>query len=320
MVAGAEPSPGDVLAQHGLLRLGATNIWINRLEHDLRANLDALPEHRQAIALLDEVLAQRIEQNARQFVTAQQTEASLNATLRNAQLDDAARRQINGRLTTLRSRMIPPADFGNHPETRQQLITLIGRRHALWLSLAAIRRDATQVSESYLALAQRPAIQNALKQLGPTQRLGPAKNYLDELPKLADYEALVLTDWVPVYHLAGRPRVSSIVNETTPVTFSWTSSPEATLLTASAAEAAGIEIPVNAPTMRLTLSKDRNVTARRVTIPYLRMGKHLLRDVDAYVLPTEGEDFGSRMSVSAFTDVRCEEQWERLRLVLSPRN
>lgn len=315
----AEPTPAEVLAQHGLNRLGATNIWIVRLERDLRAHLDALPEHRLAVVALEQALAERIEQNAKQFIAGQQTEASLTTTLRTAQLDDAARRQMQARLAELNARMIPPSQLGDQEDVRKQLAALIARRQAIWLSIVAIRRDAPILADSYAPLTKQASVSAALKQLGPTQRLGPARNYVDELPKLVEYESVALTDWIPVYQQAGKPRVAAILNETTPVTFSWSSSPEATLLTSSAAEAAGIEVPADAPKMTVTLAKGRTLIARRATIPYLRLGKYLVRNVEAFVLPAEGEDFGSRMGIGAIADLQMEEQWERLRLVLSPK-
>jgi hypothetical protein len=208
--------------------------------------------------------------------------------------------------------------LGEQTAVREKLIELTNRRHALWLSIMVIRRDATTMGETYDNVIRNPEVLAALKTLGGTHRLGPAKNYADDLKKLAEFENIVLTDWVPLFMQGGQQRVTAILNEATPVTFTWTPGSDPTVLTAGMAESAGLKIADEAPTMAISLASGRSVKAKRVQIPYLRLGKHLLRETEAYVLPPEAEDFGARLGGDAFSDWSSEAQPARLRLLLRP--
>ena len=108
--------------------------------------------------------------------------------------------------------------------------------------------------------------------------------------------------------------------EETPATFTWRTSDEPTIITASLAESAGIETPDDAPRVELRIGRRRRLTARQVKIPYVRFGKYLVRDVPAYVLPPEGEDLGSQIGQFALKGYRVSAEPGRLRLVIEPTN
>ena len=57
----------------------------------------------------------------------------------------------------------------------------------------------------------------------------------------------------------------------------------------------GIEVTPESPRVRVTVGRGRSVLARQVTIPYLRLGRHVVRDVPALLLPPEHEDAGSQI-------------------------
>ncbi|HTN77991.1 MAG TPA: aspartyl protease family protein [Pirellulaceae bacterium] len=311
-----DPRPADVLEAQGLARLGTSNYWGTKLEQELRIHLSDLPKHRAAISALEQSLLERIEKNAAEYAAAQRSEAALQATFASLPTNDPARKTVAERIKAVQQLAIPPARLAGQDDTRQQLIELTNHRHALWVAIGVVRRDAALLAESYAPLAKNDMVLTALRKLGGNHRLGPAKNYADDLRKLGDFERAVQTDWVPLYLQGDKQRVTALIDETTPMTFTWSTSPETSYITTSMAAAAGLEIPQNAAIVKVTPAKGRTFPARRVVLPYVRFGKYLLRDVEVVVLPPEGEDLGAQLSAAALSGVRASAQLNRLRLQL----
>jgi hypothetical protein len=173
------------------------------------------------------------------------------------------------------------------------------------------------LTRQYSALAQDAAVARSLRQLGKEQRLGPAEDYDSDrfLKGLAKFEAAVFTTDVPLYRDQGALRVAGLINHT-PVTFTWTQSSEPTMITASVIEAAGLIVPENAPQMQQRMDDGRMLSVRKFTIPYVRFGKQVLRDVPALALPPEGENLGTQIGASAFTGLSPKAEPEKFRLVI----
>lgn len=66
----------------------------------------------------------------------------------------------------------------------------------------------------------------------------------------------------------------------------------------------------------LTFERGRRAAARRVVVPALRFGRHVLENVPVWVLPPEAEDVGALIGPQAFTDCGVRLEPERLRLVI----
>jgi hypothetical protein len=108
-----------------------------------------------------------------------------------------------------------------------------------------------------------------------------------------------------------------IVNERAPVTFTWLSSNEPLVLTDAVAEAAGLERnSADADRVVIRVEPNRTLSASPATVATIRLGQHILHDVDALVLPPEAEDLGARIGVDAWSGYNVTLQLDRLRLVM----
>ena len=54
----------------------------------------------------------------------------------------------------------------------------------------------------------------------------------------------------------------------------------------------------------------------RMKVPQLRFGRHVLRDVDAYILAPEAADIGARIGAGAFAGYRVQLDADRLVLTV----
>ena len=138
-----------------------------------------------------------------------------------------------------------------------------------------------------------------------------------DVKRLGDYDKLVFTSWLPVYRQAGETRLAAIVNEQATVTFTWSEeTQDRLLLPASALESCGLALAKDAPQRQLKLV-GRNLAARELKIPFLRLGRHVVKNLVAWVLPPEGEDLGARLPRNVLAGLRVNIELDRLRLTIS---
>jgi len=319
LLAAARP-PQDaeaLLRSKGLHRHESGNIWVLGRESRLRTYTVSLDELRRSVIGLQAAVDQRIEQNRLRWEAASARSEVLKAALQTLKKDDPKRKAIEQQIQELRRQAVEPRQLGATPEVQARLVELTNQRQALTLAVLAIRDGVPRLEAEYQRLAQDAAVQAALRQLDGTSRLGPVQpNYRADLRRVGECERVVLTPWIPLYLQGGQLRIGGLVNERQPVTFTWKTETQPTVLTASMLEGAGLSVPRDAPSTTLAFDRGRQVTARQITVPAIRFGRHVLADVSAWVLPPEAEDLGAIIGPQAFGDygVRCEP--ERLRMVL----
>lgn len=310
--------------QFRLVRNG--RIWITPSEQRLIDRLDALPKLRVRILDAESALSQAVQQNAalwqqvdRVQQTIKQLEQSRGAATGNQRkkIEEELRRQRK-LAERIQQQAIDPAKLGGVPAVRRRLIALSNDRNELLLSLLWIRSAVAGLAEEYELLAANSAVNGALRELGTGNQLGPLRDYDQRLRQLDDYDKLAFVSHLPLYRSGDRLRVSLIVVDQTPATFTWRESHDPTMITAAVAEAAGISVPAAARRSKLTVAGGRQVEVRAVTIPYLRVGRYVIRDVPSLLLPPEGEDLGSQIGPVALPDHKAVARPERLCLTIEP--
>jgi hypothetical protein len=301
--AGGEfPGPEEVLAQEfGLIRRGKSEVWITPREASLRRQLGQLP------AMVDRARSDRdwiVETHKNNFLLWPQRKAregALKKSLGQLSPSDPQRRPLEEEMKALDRTAVSPEKLAGAPWVQPRLVDLSSRFNAILLSVFAARRDAELLGAEYQSLVQNRDVSRALEQLGGGHRLGPLRDYAPDLRRLDEFEQFVFNQAMPLYLQSGHVRIGAILNERMPVTFTWRESSEATVITAGIAQAAGIVPEPNAPQMTISCGPGRRVRANRVVLATLRFGKHVLRDVEAWLLPPEAEDCGCGISSSAFS-------------------
>jgi hypothetical protein len=305
--------------EKGLCQIPGGNVWLTDTERRAREHLAGLDDVKREILDLQKSLNERIHQNQVVWDTSRQQIATLKAALP-ATKKDSEKRQIERQIKELETKGIEPNRLAAEPDVRTALIRFTNARHRLALAVIAIRRLVPQMDDEYRQLAQSPDVQRALRALGEQHRLGPVGNgYRLEIRKLDEYERLVFTSWLPLYQESGRLRVGAIVNETTPITVTWQTSHDPTVLTVSMAEAAGIADVSSGEAVPITLAQGRQFIARRVAVPSIRLGSLVLQNVPALILPPDGEDLGAQLGLEALGDHYARVELEKLRLLIDPK-
>lgn len=331
-VAGAASQAEQFLAEEQGLILQKGR-WLLPAEVEFRQRVDSLkPLHLRIIdarVKLEQTITPVLKLNEHALLEIKSIEAKLklHRAIRTRDLSAAQRRNLDEqivlqqkRLNALKGEVFDPSLLGEVPLVRARLVDLSNCRNDLAITILYIHDTRPVLAESYQKLASDKRVQRAIAERSEGERLGPVEEYDSErfLRRLTAFEELVFSDELPIYKDNGRVRVSGIVNRT-PLTFTWKTNTEPTFVTASMLEATGLTVPKDAPKSTLRLEDGRDVVVRQIHIPYLRFGRHVLRDVTAYALPAEAENIGAQIGADAFPDVHVEIKPEQLKMVIGAR-
>ena len=302
-----------LLKSHGLRVISNGHVWGLRDEQRLLRKLKQLDELKKNIQLAEKQLAARAEQNFLTDETLQQLESALRDEDKFPR-NSKQRRGLEQRIATIRSQCVTPDHLLGVPDVQAKLVELTVTRAELAISLSWIRNILPTLEAEYARLQSDEKVTAALSRVAPKATLGPSVDFLQTLQSLAPFDLIVNTNQVPVYQLSGQYRVGAIMNEFIPVTFTWKSEGSPTIVTTSMVESAGLTVRNDAETSIHKTPDGRQLTVRRIYIPYLRFGATLLGDVEAWLLPPEGEDLGSQISATAFKGYQTQLEPEKLQL------
>ena len=310
------PSPEERLQKlYGLVRLSGS-VWGLSLEADLKEKLAQLPVLRESVVTAEKDLEERAAANRRAWIEAAPALETLRQTLGRLSPTDPQRVAITQQLTSLEATVAEPARLSLRGEVRARLVAFSRDRSRLQLALLWIRAQVPKLGEEYARLERLADVTTALKQLG-NAKLGPLRSYGPEVKRLEEYDKLVFTDWLPAYQQAGQTRFSAIVNEQSPLTFTWSEETDGRLLLPSSAlEPCGLSLLESGPRQTIQLA-GRTLTVRQLIIPSLRLGRHVTKNLTAWILPPEGEDCGARLPRTVLTGLRVNIELDRLRLTVT---
>jgi len=311
------PSPEERLQKvHGLVRLSG-GVWGLPLEAELKEKLAQLPLLRESVVIAEKELEERATANRRAWTEAAPAMETLKQALGRLSPTDPQRVPLAQQLTNLETTVSEPSRLSLRGEVRARLVAFSRDRSLLQLALLWIRAQTPKLAEEYARLAKLQDVAAALKQLG-NEKLGPLKNYGLEVKRLPEFDKLVFTDWLPAYQQTGQTRFSAIVNEQAPVTFTWSEDTDGKLLLpASVLEPCGLALPDKATPQQPIKLGDRRLLACQLTVPSLRLGRYVAKNLTAWVLPPEGEDLGARLPRQTLAGLRINIELDRLRLTVS---
>ncbi len=301
-------------SRYGLTKLG-DRLWVLPQEVELRGKLAELPKRRERLIGVEKDLDGVVEKNQRAWSDSRPAAAVLQQSLARFSSADPQRELLERQMKALEAGALEPRKLGGRKDVRSLIVDLASQRCELLAAIAWIREAVPALVDQYTTLSGDAELKQVLKRAGENQRLGPQRTYKADLAHLGDFERLAATPWVPTFELGGQTRLTVLLEERAGATFTWTANADQpVVLTASTAEAAGLVVPVDAIRETIQATDRRDVSAQRITIGYLRLGKCVLRGVRAYVLPPEAEDVGNRLGRETLAGHRVRLEPERLRM------
>jgi hypothetical protein len=300
--------------KYGLTKLGE-RLWVLPQEIELRGKLAELPKRRERLIAVEKDLDGVVQKNQRSWDESRPAAAVLKQSLARLSSADPQRELLERQMQALEANTREPRKLGSRGDVRLLVIELASQRCEMLAAIVWIREAVPAIIDQYRTLSGDAELSGALRNAGEDQRLGPQRAYKADLRRLEDYEQLAATPWVPTFLQGGQTRLTLLLDERATATFTWTGdADQPVVLTASAAQAAALVVPVDAARETIQAAPNREVTAQRITIGYLRLGRCVLRGVRGYVLPPEAEDLGNRLGPSALAQHRVRMEPERLRM------
>ncbi|MCE9553029.1 MAG: hypothetical protein K8T91_06580 [Planctomycetes bacterium] len=319
-----DESATRLLTQRGLTPAGRH--WICPEDLRLRRQLDALDRHQKQFHIARKLLDQRIDENekaGRSLAEIGQAIAQRQRLLASTK-DSTVRRQTGDELArlrtaegALRSRYLPPEQFAEDAALRVTLLEWINARNALAVAALGYEDALSRIEDRYDALRDDAEVQRALASLGRQNVLGGGRNLAASAPQIEDARRVALGAEAPLYRVSGQWRTSLLIGESTPAACSLVEQDPALILPESVARAAGIVLGQNLPKRRFTPADGRPpLEVQVVQLKRIRLGSHVITNVEAYILPPGAEDLGVMLSRRYLSGSRLELQPRMLRLIV----
>ncbi|MBI1904114.1 MAG: hypothetical protein HYS13_23715 [Planctomycetia bacterium] len=323
------PRPGraddaaKTLTDKGLVKSGS--YWLAPEEAALKQKLDDVKRLEKEFTDAQKKMKAALADNAAKMAQIDKVKKELDQINTRLQNGGGQRNQLQA-AATQRQQFIQQASVRvydasrrtDNPELWQAIKDFAGAQTELGLALLAVGEAKYELATAYDKYRDDAQVASALESLGAGHRLGPGKKYDAEFKRLDKLLAQVWNDEVPVHLSNLQYRLAGVLNEKAPLTWMWVPQNDFNTLTASAAEAAGIAIPADAPQATIMFGEERKVAARQVTAPSLRFGRHVFRDVVVLVMAPEAEDMGCILGNKLFEDWKVNFLPQELRFILQP--
>ena len=323
-----ETSAEAILQAHGLKRVGG--LWLLPEELQLSERLIALTRFRDRRNIARAYVDQLLDTNEAIFARITKLEEVIKKT---HALDSAAkagspqRKQLDAELKNeeaivKQGRMLhtPLDKLGMAPPLKPALVDLVNVQTEATLALLAYRDTHADLPKLYGRLGGDSAVAAALAALPNPGRLGPAKTLGDKWRAMINrLDADLLNDKLPIYREGHAFRFTAIIDESRPLTFTFGKRGEPTVIPQNLAEAAGITAGPHARRAQYHTADGRNVAVEAVRIPEFRLGRTVIKNVEAEILPPEAADVGARIGPNALPGYHLAINAARFQLTITRR-
>lgn len=316
--------PRATLAASGLTNLG--DAWLCPAEVEARRLFEALDPLERHYQALQRAVDERIKANEKAKAELAQKRRELKTLAERIAANDPAAlgptreqliqsaKDLDEQVKRLKQLAKDGTRLAEFQPAREDAIRLSNARVGLALAAASLRRRSAEAPAEYERLETSAAVRAALRQL-PPQRLGTGRDYLAEAAeRLSRIERATQSNVVPAYRDDGHARVVTIVNASTPVTFSLRHSEGPTHVPHSVATLLNLALD-DAPSISYTVG-DRKLRCRRATLESVQVGGLALTNVEALVLPPEGEDLGAKLGRAAYAGYYFDVDYAQLRMTI----
>ena len=316
-----------VLRSKGLVE--HRNVWISPEEQRLRTELEGFlrlerelqdaQKQFNRIVQHNETLRAQLSAAIENVKNLQQLGKGLQAGTPARKANDEALKQHRELIKELQAQYLEPEKFSASPAVNGAVLQLIEARDGARLAICKVRRLSDALEAAYQQLSQAPEVTSALTKLSPVGTLGPGAGLPAEMQRVDKLENSLNELAVPVFRESGCYRLSAIVNDRLPATFTLRGSSEPTIIPASLAQAAGVPYKRGDATAVHHARDGRKLPATKAILRKLRLGPIVLENVHVLVLPPEGEDLGGQLGGTTLQGLRPKLQPQLLRLQFDPR-
>jgi clan AA aspartic protease (TIGR02281 family) len=165
-------------------------------------------------------------------------------------------------------------------------------RESYMKAVEELRESVPKLVEKYVQLGEDPAIKEALAELSASfrskQRFGPSADLQKAVKWLAQTEASVQSDSIPLHREAGVDYIDAMLNGKGPVRMVFDTGAGPTMISTKLASDLGLK--PTGRTITCEVADGAKVTARLMIIPTITVGRLTIKDVVCAVMPRERGD------------------------------
>jgi len=321
-----EESAERILRDRGLTAVGRH--WLCAADHRLRSQLHSIDRNQKQFQRARRELEQRLESNeslgrllsekTQRIAQLERQAASTRDTVQRRQLADVLGR-LRAEQSVLQQRYLTPDQVPDDASLRAIVIEWTNARNAL--AVTALTYSETdvlyQISNQYESLRGDTQVRRAMATLGPHQELRGGNEFAAAAPRVAEARRMAFSADAPLYRVAGQWRSNVLIGPAAPTGCTLTDQGPPLILPEMAARAAGLLDHEKEPLRRPFKAPDgRQFEVQVVRLPRIWLGNQEIANVEAYILPPEGEDLGVLLNPDYLGGNRVQRRPQQLRLTV----
>lgn len=164
-------------------------------------------------------------------------------------------------------------------------------RNAYLKNVIAMRELIDKTDAKYKTAGDDSSLETAIaaasKAEGKKITLGPTKDYVQNVKLFARYEAMIMSDSIPLERRSGTYMIDVILNGKDPVKMVFDTGASSISLSYEMAAKAGLKQSDPSTKVKVTIANGRTVEAKKMKLASVRVGKFEIKNVDCVVMPED---------------------------------
>lgn len=290
---------------------------VDKAMKNLKTVYNTVIEARQRLALVERD-SENNKEIIKQLMSRRAQLGQLMQTQNNVSSRNAVVAQYNACTDELNMRM---ANDQNGEVLAKAKETYSVPRNAYLKSVIALRELIDKTDAKYKSAASDSELAAAMSAVSKMDNkkltLGPSKEYQQHVKLFARYEALIMSDSIPLERSGGTYKIDVILNGKDPVKMVFDTGASTISLSYSMAMKAGLK-PADATTeVNVTIANGRPVKGKRMKLASVRVGKFEIKNVDCIVMPEDLPDSPALLGGAFLNNFRYEVDADSSKLRLS---
>lgn len=183
-------------------------------------------------------------------------------------------------------------------------------RNDYFNSVLSMRELIDKTNEKYTKAAKDTSLETLIEAVSKAEKkkvtLGPSKTFVQTVKDFARYEALIMSDKIPLTKRSGTYSIDVTLNTKTPVKMIFDTGASSISLPYEMAVSAGLKPSEAKQKVKVSIANGAVVEGKRMKIDSVRVGKFELKNVDCIVMPEDSPNVPALLGGSFLNNFKYE--------------
>jgi len=183
-------------------------------------------------------------------------------------------------------------------------------RNDYFISVLSMRELIDKTSEKYTTAGKDTSMEALIEAAGKAEKkkvtLGPSKTFVQTVKDFARYEALIMSDKIPLVRRSGTYSIDVTLNTKTPVKMIFDTGASSISLPYEMAVKAGLKPDEAKQKVRVSIANGAVVEGKRMKLDSVRVGKFELKNIDCIVMPEDSPNVPALLGGSFLNNFKYE--------------